>query len=85
MLARTVCTAGIILMLASSNYPVLDALGILYIQTALVLLGAYFRPRINNPAARSRREIPLVELAINVRINGFLDMHLSFIATPKCY
>ena len=68
--------------LAAPNCPVLDAWGILYIQTTRVLLGAWQRPRIRRRALRalplhprttcmkgaSRREIPLVELAIIVRV-----------------
>ena len=35
------------------NFPVLDAWAKLYVQTALVLLGAYFRPRIRRRALRA--------------------------------
>ena len=52
-LARTVYT-GRHLILSSSNCPVLDAWAKLYVQTALVLLGAYLRPRI-----RRRRQDPI--------------------------
>ena len=79
MLARTVCT-GLNLMLARPNCPVLDAWAKLDVQTALVLLGAYFRPRIRRVVTRvpplhprtsvfsalSLREIPLAELAFIV-------------------
>jgi len=77
MLTNTACT-GINLILPSSNCPVLDAWGILYIQTARVLLGAYFRPRIRRRALRAPSlhprtfpnvalravRLPLVELGI---------------------
>ena len=78
MLTDTVYT-GINLMLARPNCPVLDAWGILYMQTTRVLLGAYLRPRIRrrapsldprtfpNVALRAVR-LPLVELGLIVRI-----------------
>ena len=67
-------------MLPRPNCPVLDAWGILYIQTTRVLLGAYFRPRIRRRALRAPSldprtfpsvalravRLPLVELAIIV-------------------
>ena len=40
-------------ILSSSNCPVLNPWGILYVQTALVLLGAYLRPRIRWRALRA--------------------------------
>ena len=86
MLTDTVCT-GINLMLPSSNDPVLDAWGILYIQTTRVLLGACVRPRIRRRALRAPSldprnfpnvalravRLPLVELAIIVRIERRTD------------
>ena len=51
-LARTVYT-GRHLILAAPNCTMLDAWGILYIQTARVLLGAYFRHRIRRRALRA--------------------------------
>ena len=76
------CCTGINLILPRPNCPVLDAWGILDALTALVLLGAYLRPRIRrralpapsldprsfpNVALRAVR-LPLVELGIIVRI-----------------
>ena len=52
MLADTVYT-GINLMLSRPNCPVLDPWAKLYVQTALVLLGAYFRPLIRRRALRA--------------------------------
>ena len=87
----TVCT-GINLILAAPNCPVLDAWGILYIQTARVLLGACVRPRIRRRALRApfldprtfpnvalrAVRLPLVELAIIVitRENPFAEPDL---------
>ena len=83
MLTDTVYT-GINLMLSRPNCPVLDARGILYALTARVLLGAWQRPRIRRRALRAPSlrvdprtfpnvalravRLPLVELAITVRI-----------------
>ena len=55
MLPRTVCT-GLNLILMAPNCPVLEAWGILHMQTTRVLLGAYFRPRIRRVRARDKRE-----------------------------
>ena len=76
------CYTGINLILSSRNCPVLNPWGILYMQTALVLLGAWQRPRIRRRALRAPSldprtfpnvalravRLPLVELGIIVRI-----------------
>ena len=81
MLTNTACT-GINLILAAPNCPVLNPWAKLDVQTALVLLGAYFRRRIRRRALRAPSldprtfpnvalravRLPLVELAIIVRI-----------------
>ena len=48
------CFTGINLILSSSNCPVLNPWAKLDVQTALVLLGAYLRPRIRRRALRAR-------------------------------
>ena len=89
-LARTVYT-GRHLILAAPNCPVLDAWGILYIQTARVLLGAYLRPRIRRRALRAPSldprtfpnvalravRLPLVELGIIVRMGSPLTRRVQ--------
>ena len=76
------CCTGINLMLSAPNCPVLDAWGILYMQTTRVLLGAYLRPRIRRRALRAPPldprtfpnvalravRLPLVESGLIVRI-----------------
>ena len=52
MLTNTACT-GINLILAAPNCPVLDAWGILYIQTTSALQGVCVRPRIRRRALRA--------------------------------
>ena len=80
MLADTVYTG--LNILTAPNCPVLDAWAQLEGQTALVLLGAYLRPRIRQRALRAPSldprtfpnvalravRLPLVELEIIVRI-----------------
>ena len=76
------CYTGNNLMLASSNCPVLNPWAKVDVQTALVLLGAYFRPRIRRRALRAPSldprifpnvalravRLPLVELGLIVRM-----------------
>ena len=80
MLACTVCTGKSNNL--APNCPVLNPWAKLYVQTALVLLGAYFRPRIRRRALRApfldprtflnvalrAVRLPLVELAIIIRM-----------------
>ena len=77
------CFTGINLMLSAPNCPVLNPWAKLHALTALVLLGAYFRPRIRRRALRAPSldprtfpnvalravRLPLVELAIIVRMH----------------
>ena len=81
MLAGTVYT-GKSNNLAAPNCPVLDPWAKVDVQTAFILLGAYFRPRIRRRALRAPSldprtfpnvalravRLPLVELGIIVRI-----------------
>ena len=76
------CYTGINLILAAPNCPVLNPWAKVDVQTGIVLLGAYFRPRIRRRALRAPSldprtfpnvalravRLPLVELGIIVRI-----------------